>query len=437
MAFKILDVNKMITKIGAKVVQNPITFDREFQPTPTGLQSTQIFGSITKDKFKNYGFIGLETVVMHPLVYENLSKINTIFNRVIQKKANFIINDNKMLQEVESGGTGLSWLIENWSKINFNKYKHPKNEVWIDFIQNAQRDIIIIDKVPVIPIAYRETMVTTRKVEESDIDAMYKKILQATKGGKSFQDAYFDSSTSIDFNLNSAGTRKENIQNEINKLYSYFISKLETKTGFFRNSLAGKRLNNVARMVANARPDIPIDSVAIPWQFHLNLFDVFVVSYLQRPEKEEIRNKLGFNEDTLLEDYGVQFDYIYRNAETYSQFYPDRPKLWVDLLVEIYNDNPEIKLLIKRDPGWNADSFWTLKPLIIFSQERLSYEIIMPNFSYSPLGGDSFNSNFVPFKHDWDAIYRDQEFTITGDDQTDGCYTVRTTESIYIWSKEQ
>jgi len=397
-AFKILDVKKFIKEKHAERVSNPISFDRDFEPNPDGLQSKTIFGVSTKDKFQNYGYIDLKNVILHPLIYKNLSKINTIFNKVLNKKSKFAIEDGVLIPN-ENGNTGLSWLIENWDKINFNKYKTEKNKLFIDFIKRTQKDLLIIDKIPVIPVVYREADTSGRIIKDNEIDEIYKKILTGTETGNDFSSSFLEATGS---------TKKENIQKQVNRLYQYFIKNLESKRGFFRNALAGKRLDNVARMVANARPDIPVDCVAIPWHILLNVFDIYVVGFLQQDENQEYAKKLGVQE-MYSEEFGEIFDFIYRNVDVYLEHHKEKAEIWVQVLVEVFNLNPHLRVLLKRDPGWNADSFHCLKPII---RTGISYEIIINSIYYSPLGGDSFNSNFIPVQENSNKIYEDDEYII-------------------------
>ncbi|MCF6194328.1 MAG: efflux RND transporter permease subunit, partial [Kangiellaceae bacterium] len=82
---------------------------------------------------------------LHPLIYENLSKINTVFNKILKGKQKFSIDDG-MLIESDSGGTGLTWLIENWDKVKFNKYRTEKNKVFVDFINMQIKAGVALEK---------------------------------------------------------------------------------------------------------------------------------------------------------------------------------------------------------------------------------------------------------------------------------------------------
>jgi len=422
MAIKILDVDKFLSKVNAKMVTNPLTFDRNMEATDAGLQSQTIFGVSTNDKFSKWGIIDLQDVIIHPLIYDNLSTIDPAFKRVRDKSKKYQIVSGE-LRENTDGGTGISWLIANWDKINLDKYRNEKNKIFIDFLQNT-KSLLFINKVPVIPIGYREAKMNDFRPEESELDTIYKRILSMSKTGRSdFTAAFMETIKS----KNS----KELVQDSVNALFKFFITRLDSKFGFYRNTLTAKRLDNVSRMVANARPDIPINSCVLPWQILLSMFDVFVLGYLQVDEKNggDLKSKLGVAAKDV-EEFGELLDNIYRNTETYDKHYPGKKDLWIEILVNIFNENPMLRVFVKRDPGWNADSLWCFQPLI--NSDNM-YNIYMPSWVYSPLGGDSFNSNFVPDTLPNNVIFEDDEYIITGETKA---RTVRTMDSIYRISKE-
>jgi DNA-directed RNA polymerase beta' subunit len=419
MAFEILDVPAFIQKVKAKAVTTARSFNQNMEATDNGLQSKSIFGISSKDKFELWGYINLEDVVMHPLIYDNISHINVDFNRIIQKKKKYKIADG-LLVENQSGGNGVGWLISNWDKINFDKYRTEKNKLFVDFIKNTKMNLIFINKVPVIPIAYREARMTGFRPEENEVDALYKKILAFSKTDRT------DFTSSFMETIKDK-TNKDFIQDAVNGLYKYFIKQLESKRGFVRGAMTSKRLDNVSRMVANANPDIPINSCVIPWQILLNMFDIFVVAYLKNDETEGLAEKLGLN-DKRLEEYGDLFDYIYRNTNTYTKHYPGHREIWIDILTGIFNENPMMRVLVKRDPGWNANSLHCFKPLI--GTENM-YHILVPSWVYDPLGGDSFNTNFMIDELSNNIIFEDDKYKITGD--LPRARVVKTMDS--IWKK--
>jgi len=430
MALKLLDVESFLRTETARQVTNKKSFDRAFNPSKNGLQDSGIFGVSGADRFKTWGYINLQDVVMHPMVYENLHILDPIFKQVQNKKSNVVIDSGKLIKTKDgSGGTGIGWLISNWSNINFDLYRTEKNKMWVDFLNNTNKDLFFIKKIPVIPIAYREATMGAFAIEKDPIDEIYGSLMGLSDSEKSeFDQAYMESFKSK--------TSKEMLQDKANFLFKHFISQLEGKRGFVKGNLLAKRLDNVARLVANARPDIPIDCAAIPWQILLNLFDVFVVAYINNievgSEKSTMLKELGLTADKSMTEYGELFDYIYRNADTYNKHYPKKQEIWVKILTEIFNENPLMRVLIKRDPGWNADSLWCFKPIIIHnidSSDASGYQIWVPSWVYSPLGGDSFNTDFHIQERDSNILYEDDQYKITGDEPNS--FVIKKLDSIW------
>jgi len=419
MALKLLDIDKFLSSQQAKTVTNPRQFDNNMEPAVGGLQDPNIFGVSTKDRFNTWGLINLDDVIMHPFVYDNLNIIDPIFKRVQLKKSKVNLVDGK-LQESEKGGTGLSWIVSNWANINLDKYRTDKNKLFIDFLQNTKKNLIFINKVPVLPIVYREAHMGSFKMELDEVDEIYQSIIGMSKSGRS-------EFTSEWMQTMKDTTGKDMIQSKVNALYAHFIKKLEGKSGFLRNSLAAKRLNNVSRMVANARPDIPVNSAVIPWHILLNLFDIFVVAWLKNDTNGELAKKLGIiPEEKSMDEYGELFDHIYRNSETYVKHYPGNKEAWIEILTNIFNENPMLRVILKRDPGWNADSLWCFQPLINTEE---SYQIWVPAWVYSPLGGDSLNTNFFIASKDNNIVFDDDNYVITC--SNDKARIVKTMNSIY------
>jgi hypothetical protein len=132
-----------------------------------------------------------------------------------------------------------------------------------------------------------------------------------------------------------------------------------------------------------------VDSVGVPWHVLLNLFDVYVLKYINK--HEEYKEKLGIKNITV-DDFGKHIYYIYKNCDTYCRSYPEREEIWIEILKNVFNENPYLRVLMKRDPAWSASSYWCLKPVII---RGCQYHVVVNSFYYKPLGGDSFNFDYM------------------------------------------
>ena len=404
MGFKLLNINQFIKTKKAKPVTSSSTLNKKnglWIEDPNGLYSKSIFGMLTNEQREKYGYIDFKTFIIHPLIFKNLGKINSLFSAVANKKKSAKIMNDELIEVPENEGkTGVQFLMDNWKKINLDKYRKPTNENFIDFLKKVQDQLIFIDKIPVIPVIYRPYKINNGRVEIDEITEKYQKILYTlykndlnSKTQQFAKNAINDMDDNDLFNtLFQSQAKNDKIQKYVSVLYDYFISKLEKKEGFFRSKLIGKRLDNVTRLVANARPDIPIDCAVVPWHVLLNIFDTPVIGYLQ--SHKEYMEKLGLD-NLSFDDIGKHLYYIYKNCDIYCNSNKNKVKIWYEILKNIFEENPHFRILIKRDPGWSAQSFWCLKPLI---NKGCQYVLIIPSFYYVPLAGDSFNCNIFIYQ---------------------------------------
>ena len=417
---KLLNINKFIKENGSRKILTGKTFVKskngEFIPNTGSFYDPGIFGFSTKEKYDKFGYIELQEIIMHPFIYKNIIKVGTDFNKCINKKEKYIIKNGKLVPD-KSGSNGINFIINNFNKINFEEYKTENNELFISLLTDTNKELLLINKIPVIPIGYRNYRFEHGLIEEDEITQLYKKIMSVIESKDWIQDISQEDKTAFDAvlqNIYQTTSKKEYLQRYVKNLFDYFIETLQGKSGFMVSGLIGKRLDNVARFVMNAQPDMPIDSCGIPWQGLLVIFDVFVASYLNKEEYKDISRKLK-TQNKNIEELGDLFNYIYKNVAVYNKTFPEHQNLWISLLLQIFNDNPEIRVMIKRDPGWSENSFWVLKPLIISGE---AYNIIMPSFVYKPLGGDSFYSGSIFHTFKDTAIDKTDEYLITNKTNT-------------------
>ena len=64
---EILDLS--VKYLELKPVTNPINMERDGIPTDDGLFSTEIFGVTAEERKHKYGYINLNTKIIHPVIY--------------------------------------------------------------------------------------------------------------------------------------------------------------------------------------------------------------------------------------------------------------------------------------------------------------------------------------------------------------------------------
>lgn len=389
---KALDINKFIKSNSVLEVTNFISFIKN-NPTDDGLYSPKIFGTTTEEITKTFGFINLKAQIIHPAIVDVLGKISPIFRKIIlgEKRATFESGVITVVEE--NGNTGPGWLFSIWDRIKFDSYRTDKNQSYIEAIQKLGKDLIFIDKYLVIPPKFRMWTEKHGLKIEDELTGLYKKLLGKVSSG------YSQSEFMQEILRNSS--RDIIIQKAVLEIYEYFLTLLEKKEGSFRGSLISKRIDANVRLVANARPDIPFNACGLPWHVLLNIFDAFIVGSLNKAIfSENFAKELGIESFSSVK-LGEHFNYIFRNVDTYTEANPGKREIWIKLLVEMFNYHPELRVLIKRDPAWNASSYHCLKPVIIPTN---SYHIVVNSLLYKPLGGDSFNTNYTAIEQSSNVI---------------------------------
>jgi len=413
---KVLNINKFIKDNNILEVSNRNSFDREGNPTNDGLYSNIIFGTTSDEMGKIFGYINLNGNVLHPSIFNSLSKLSTVFKKIVFNEKKYILQLGELIED-EKGNSGLGWLFNNWTKIDFSKFAKDNNSAMVEFITNTPRNELFVSKYIVVPPKFRMYTEEHGRTIEDELTMLYKNVLSLTNVGQ------------LETGLMQAVLKNSNkdleIQKAVNTLYDYFLQKLEKKEGQFRSTLISKRIDNNVRLVANARPDIPFNCAGLPWHVLLNVFDAFIIGSLNKNIfSKDFAKELGISSFSPSK-LGTHFDYIFRNVDTYTNANPGKRELWVQLLKEMFEWHPELKVLLKRDPAWDSGSYHALFPIIIPTN---AFHIVVNSLLYKPLGGDSFNSNNIVFEKDNVIISNDKGTLST---QSDSSYYLKSLNYYY------
>jgi hypothetical protein len=184
-----------------------------------------------------------------------LSELSSIFPKVIMSEIKAVISDGMLIFD-EKGSNGPGWFYENYSKIKWEKYSKNGNDETIEFFNKTPKNIIFVTKWLVIPALYRPYKEEHGQITEDELTNHYKKLLSRANAGKS--DNEFMQ------RMLSNSSKGAVVQKALNDIEEYFLSKLREKWGYVRGSLVSKKMDNVARLVANARPDVPFNCAALP-----------------------------------------------------------------------------------------------------------------------------------------------------------------------------
>lgn len=388
-------MSKILSKSFKKnlpLITNPITFTKN-GPTPDGLYSEVIYGKRIEDQ-KKYALIDLKVKVITPHIFKNLNKIAPIFQKIAENKVGATIVNGVLVELENKPKSGINFLYENWEKIDFTRY--PKKYLNIENIEKIPKDDIFIDKIVVMPPFYRPYIYKNGIPIEDELTMLYKSLIQYA-GNKS-ENQY------LQHLVKEEGTQQL-IQRKVNEIAEFIFTNFKEVQ---EEKLIGKKMDNITRLVANADPIIPLDSVGIPWMNLAIIFDTFFWATIEHsPNKLKYLKDLEFDNMPTPEQLGQFLDFIYRNVNTFVKNSPKKKETIIEILEEMFNDKPELCVSLKRDPAWDKNSFHSLKPIIITDD---SSTVIVNSMIYKPIGGDSFKTNIMVFQKNTKVVFENENF---------------------------
>ena len=278
LAIEPLNVDKFIKVNELKEITNPMFFARSNMPTTDGLLSNEIFGITKDDRTTIFAYIHLAgEYFMHPLAYKIWSKLDSNIKPCVYEMENFVYDPEKgKLKPDPNGETGIKFLMKLIKKVDFKKTNSSKREVRINFLEKY-RDSLFMKDVIVIPAGMRDVNTEADgKVGVGEINKLYNAIV---RDAKALQE-------SDDYGLSLNGTLRGRIQDNIVKIYNWFIfgrdpitgndaqaSGLSRKLGLIRRAGMKKSFDWGSRLVIctqNLRKerledlDVDLDSIGLP-----------------------------------------------------------------------------------------------------------------------------------------------------------------------------
>lgn len=294
MKIEIFDTNLFVEINKLKPVTSPIIFQRGNVPDPNGLLSTEIFGIDVKSRKQTVSYINLKSHFFHPHVYKSMKRLYRNIERIVNGQRYYIINDQgELIEDEANGDTGIEFLYKNWDKIKWQKNTDEatmRNER-IDLIKLHKRDEVFTQNMIVVPVFYRDIVVTSSGGGETDpLNQLYAKLIRMV--------SVLDSSSMFDFTFHATNYQ---IQNTMVEIYDIFKHKVERKNGMIRKYLMGKNVDNCVRTVISCplyHDETPEDTptkfgnAGIPIAQVCSLLYPFVAAWLRDFfEREYIMNK--------------------------------------------------------------------------------------------------------------------------------------------------
>lgn len=154
---ELLDMERLVKVNELKPVTNPITFQKNNNPTPDGLLSNEIFGISMYDRMNTCAYIDLHEWFMSPLIYKTWARLDKKIVACVNETKYFKIDDKGVLVEDPDGETGIEFLRKNFNRINIARtasIKRDQNATFLESYKNKPG--AFIKKMLVIPAALRD-----------------------------------------------------------------------------------------------------------------------------------------------------------------------------------------------------------------------------------------------------------------------------------------
>lgn len=229
---------------GLEPVTSPIFFEKGSIPDANGLFSELIFGTTQLQRKKLMAYLPLGAKVFHPYVYEVLLRMFRNIDIIARGERSWKVVDGGFEEikeddpEYDESATGMSWLVENFNKVNFKKGNSYMRNERVDFINYVKKGgQVFITKYPVIPVYYRDVDNSGGKNKVPEINDLYANIIR-----------YANSLNreTADFVSNETIHKIQLTLVEIRKMGQRLVEK---KGGFFKQGVLGKNPDYGSRSV--------------------------------------------------------------------------------------------------------------------------------------------------------------------------------------------
>jgi len=348
MQVDLFDIEEFIKINKLEEVSDPMLFVRGGIPSPTGLLSTDIFGVSINDRKTTYAYIDLQDYFIHPFIYKLLLRLNRNFSHIAHGTKKYIIDKGVLVENEETGETGIRFLYNNWEKINFDKNNSMIRNERIDLLNAYKKNVIFTKYWLVIPAFYRDVNlqnIEKGKLSHHEINDKYSKIIRMA--------SLLNNNNSFDFALIST---KAKIQDTLVEIYDLLKGKLEKKQGLIRKNLLGKSIDYGSRAVISAptfhtnkwdEMEIDLYHVGVPLGQCCSLFTPFIISWVKGFFRREFEKS---GKQYLIIENGKLTPVELDNPELY--FNDEYIKKQIDQFIFSYTDRfVPIELPVKgRDP---------------------------------------------------------------------------------------
>ena len=306
----ILNIDKFIKE---NKLMGPVTSSQLFTNTknyefhPLGLISEDLFGlDGTRDRTVSFSWIDLNCRVIHPVLYDLLTKrIEKKISDALTGEHSFDLDpvEGLVLNKDNKGKIrGFRSLYEHIQELRFRDSGEgeERSKLINVLYKNIDQGTFFMDRLLVISPNFREVTVDLEKNEivVHDLTRLYQRIIILSSQMKSVSGLLYDTLT----------FRMQRLVRELYELVRTVISK---KQGMIRNLMLGKRVDFSARSVIVPNPHLQPQEVGLPVRICVQSFEPFVIYGLVNsryansiPDEFhlEARKFLG-KEESIVDDY--------------------------------------------------------------------------------------------------------------------------------------
>jgi len=356
MKFVLPDMDQLIKKYQLRAVTNPNLVNADH--LPDSLFSEDIFGSLgSEDRYTKFAYIDLGGKYIHPALFDIIKKsAKNFYYGLIGVKPLLIVDDRLVINETE----GLSG-IELFERVFEERDRIQNLNPRIKALMDKYQERVFIDKILVIPPAYRPINYVNGRPIPDPLNEYYSKLIVYTKY-----------SSEYNFQL---------IQETIWALYEKFKALIAKKSGLIRSQILGKRVDFSARGVITSAPELPSDTLGVPYVMLAQIAMPFVIYQLKHGFSETYRKPIK----QILEESGVPltFSALQQLLVKFSNNLVDNEKLITVIKEAIQLAVKDKVVLMKRDPALHQYSWEAMKVVPVEG-----HAIRMSHGYLAALGGD-------------------------------------------------
>jgi len=269
------DIDQDIRVNNLKEVTSAVMFSTPNQYNPNGLFSEEIFGQTEEEQKYRCGYIKLPIHVFNPDVAKNIiTRSGGIIRKLAYGEIRCNLIDGKLIEAEDGKYSGFRDLYNIWEEIDIKKNLNTRNDASLDILIKCPRRLLFVDKVLVLPPAFRPSGMKNGKQVKSELNSLYMKLLG------------FKSVTSH----TTASVHRVNnqIQDTLIELYSYINKFVGTKNGYFQKNLLAKNTVGTVRNVISApsyrsnTPEVGIFRTGYPLMTIVSAFQPFVKFHMKQ-----------------------------------------------------------------------------------------------------------------------------------------------------------